>query len=168
MPDDLRRYRVPITPTPIPEYLQGRESPQISPTGAEREGVEPSRERGDGRWESLVSTHHPDAAKHDDGISDLFEVGQEDDTSDLVSVDIDKDIIDTNERGGLDDLTEVSEEDIMGDEETGQIPLEYTPDDDEMIQEFNGARQNRKYRIVPRQATRAYREPPDISMRGMR
>ena len=118
-------------------------------------------------WGWVGAPDHPEAQKHDDGISDLFDVGQEDDTSDLVSVDIEKDIIDANERGGLDDLTEVSTEDIMGDEETGQIPLEYSPDDDERIRQFNGQQQKPRYRIAPRGSTRPDRTPPETSMRGM-
>ena len=64
----------------------------------------------------------PEAAKSDDGISDLFEVDSDSDTDDLVSVDMETDIID----GPLDDLTDVSEKDIMGDE-IGQVPLEHQP-----------------------------------------
>jgi len=119
-------------------------------------------------WDWIGSPSRPEAKKHDDGISDLFEVGNEDDTADLVSVDIDKDIIDTNERGDLSDLTEVSTEDIMGDEETGQVPLEYTPDDEEMLQEFNGQRQQPRYRVAPRVSTRPRYTPPETSLGGMR
>ena len=118
-------------------------------------------------WDWVGSPSRPEAKKFDDGISDLFEVGNEDDTSDLVSVDIDKDIIDVSERGDLSDLTEVSTEDIMGDEETGQIPLEYTPDDEEMIQQFNGQRQQPRYRVAPRVSTRPRYTPP-TSAGGMR
>ena len=72
--------------------------------------------------ERAVWVGSPEASKADDGISDLFEVDTDTDTDDLVSVDMETDIID----GPLDDLTDVSEKDIMGDE-IGQVPLEHQP-----------------------------------------
>ena len=58
----------------------------------------------------------------DDGISDLFEVDDDPDTDDLIEVDMEKDIID----GDLSDLTEVSEEDVLGDD-LGQVPRDVKP-----------------------------------------
>ena len=63
--------------------------------------------------------------KPKDDMTDLFEVNREEltDTEDLVSVDIKKDIIDGDEEGTLDDITQVTEEDVMGDDLYGQSPL---------------------------------------------
>jgi len=101
---------------PEPEMLEdeGEEQP-------EREQPQEDSKPG---WSWIGSPDRPEAKEHSDGVSDLFEVPAEDDLSDLISVDIERDVID----GNLDDLTEVSEEDILGDEETGQVPLEYEPD----------------------------------------
>ena len=157
MPDNLERYNPPQSaqaPAPQQDEFADEEQPQESKPG----------------WEWIGSPNRPEAKKHEDGISDLFEVGgNEDDVSDLVEVDIDRDVIDTNERGSLDDLTEVSEADILGDEETGQVPLEYTPDEEteRAINEFNGQRPQPRYRATPqRRATRPYNQPP--TMGGMR
>ncbi len=59
-------------------------------------------------------------------MADLFEVKQDEilDTKDVITVDPEKDILDSDEDGTLNDLTEVSEEDVMGDELYGQTPLE--------------------------------------------
>lgn len=65
-------------------------------------------------------------AKHSDGISDLFEVDNDPDTDDVVSVDMEKDILDADEDGGFDDLLTVTEEDVMGDD-IGQTPLKRKP-----------------------------------------
>jgi hypothetical protein len=102
------------TPEPVPEI------PDPVPGVPDPEPSEPSGSK----WGWIGAPDHPDAQEHEDGISDLFEIDSDDDTSDLISVDLEKDIVD----GNLDDLTEVSEEDIMGDEETGQVPLDYKPD----------------------------------------
>jgi len=78
-------------------------------------------------WEWVGSPSRPEAQEHSDGISDLFRVTEEDvgasdeDLSDLTDVDIDRDIVDADEDGTLDDLVNVSDEDIMGDE-LGQRP----------------------------------------------
>ena len=153
-----------LEPLPLPNYQPGQALPQISPTGAENEVVE--REAG---WEWIGDTRRPEAKEHDDGISDLFEVGNnEDDTADLISVDIPKDILDVNERGSLDDLTDVSMEDILGDEETGQIPLEFTPDEEKQIREFNGENQQQYQKSSGRRPTSRNRITPDTSLGGMR
>lgn len=63
--------------------------------------------------------------KKTDGMEDLFRVDREEllDTEDLGKVDMNRDIIDANEAGNLDDLTEVDNEDIMGNI-YGQSPLD--------------------------------------------
>jgi len=147
MTEDLRRYQIPITPLP----------PAVDAT---ERLVEPPEEREEGKWQWIGDPNRPEAEKFDDGISDLFEVGNEDDTADLISVDIDKDILDVNERGSLDDLTSVSMEDILGDEETGQIPLEYSPDDEE-IREMPMPQQ--RNRATPRATRRPIRYTPPMS-----
>jgi len=82
------------------------------------EGIE--EQPGGGK---IVWVGAPDAPKQsNDGISDLFKVDTDADTDDLISVDIDRDIIDTDEDGTLDDLTTVTEEDILGDD-FGQTSL---------------------------------------------
>lgn len=62
----------------------------------------------------------------DDDLSDLFEVDRDEltDTTDVVRVDMEKDILDADEDGTLDDLVTVTDEDIMGDEMYGQSPLD--------------------------------------------
>lgn len=79
--------------------------------------------------EGFVPVEPKPKEKPDDDVSDLFEVDSEEltDTEDVVKVDIDKDIIDTAEDGTLDDLTEVTEADIFGDELYGQTPLSGAP-----------------------------------------
>jgi len=148
-PEGYRPLPLPAVPAPEPEMLEdeGEEQPQ----------------EGGSKWEWIGSPSRPEAKKYKDGISDLFEVDTADDTADLVSVDLEEDIIDADEDGSLDSLTEVSEEDIMGDEETGQVPLDYKPD----LDAFNGQNQKPKYRIAPR-ARRPARYIPPTGMRGMR
>lgn len=65
------------------------------------------------------------AKKKKDDMRDLFEVKRDDvlDTEDVVGVDMEKDIMDADEEHPLSDVTEVSEEDIMGNV-YGQSPLE--------------------------------------------
>lgn len=80
------------------------------------------------KWSWIGSPDRPEAQEKSDGISDLFTVSAEDvgasdeDLSDLTDVDIDKDVLDADEDGSLDDLTEVTEADIMGDDDYGQRP----------------------------------------------
>ena len=65
--------------------------------------------------------------KKKDNMSDLFNVDPEDlldGADDLVTVDMEKDILDADEDGSIDDVTTVTEEDIMGDELYGQSPLD--------------------------------------------
>ena len=79
------------------------------------------------KWSWIGSPDRPEAKEHSDGISDLFTVTDEDvessdeALSDLTDVDIEKDILDSDDDGSLDDLVSVTEEDIMGDE-MGQRP----------------------------------------------
>lgn len=79
------------------------------------------------KWDWIGSPSRPEAQEEDDGISDLFRVTAEDvgasdeDLSDLTDVDMEKDILDAGPDGTLDDLVDVTEEDIMGDE-LGQRP----------------------------------------------
>lgn len=129
--DDEQELPEPPEPAPIPE-------PEPAP-----EPMQPSK------WNWIGSPSRPEAQEESDGISDLFRIEDEDDTSDLISVDLEKDIID----GDLEDLTEVSEEDILGDEETGQVPLDYKPD-------------LPKRKSLPRYRRTPFRYIPPISMGG--
>ena len=92
----------------------------------------PSEEQEDNqeeesKWSWIGSPDRPEAKEHSDGISDLFTVTDEDvessdeALSDLTDVDIEKDVLDSDDDGSLDDLVSVTEEDIMGDE-MGQRP----------------------------------------------
>jgi len=87
-----------------------------------------------------------------DGMEDLFEVNREEltDTKDVVAVDIEEDILDAGEDGSIEDVTTVTEEDIMGDDMYGQSPLEGS---DVQEQKKKVARVRRPVRIVrlPRQ-----------------
>lgn len=80
-----------------------------------------------GGWDWIGSPSRPEAQEEDDGISDLFRVDPEDvgasdeDLSDLTDVDMENDILDAGPDGTLDDLVDVTEDDIMGDE-LGQRP----------------------------------------------
>lgn len=79
------------------------------------------------KWDWIGSPSRPEAKEHSDGISDLFTVDAEDvgasdeDLSDLTDVDMEHDILDADDDGTLDDLVDVTEDDIMGDER-GQRP----------------------------------------------
>lgn len=80
------------------------------------------------KWDWIGSPDRPEAQEKSDGISDLFTVSAEDvgasdeDLSDLTDVDIEHDILDADEDGSLDDLVNVTESDIMGDDDFGQRP----------------------------------------------
>jgi hypothetical protein len=79
------------------------------------------------KWDWVGSTSRPEAQDTEDGISDLFRVTDEDvgasddDLSDLTDVDMEHDILDADDDGTLNDLVDVTYEDIMGDER-GQRP----------------------------------------------
>jgi len=68
----------------------------------------------------------PEPVKKKDDTEDLFKVDRNEllDTDDIVKVDMNKDILDANSEGDLSDLTEVTKEDVMGDEFYGQTPLD--------------------------------------------
>lgn len=88
---------------------------------------EPDPEPQTGKWDWVGSPSRPEAKEQSDGISDLFTVDDEDidageGVEELVSVDIERDILDADEDGGLDDLVDVTEEDIMGSVDYGQPP----------------------------------------------
>lgn len=115
------------------EDTEERETPELPPEPefASLPNPEPAPVLSppDSKWSWIGSPARPEAEESSDGISDLFEVGDDlTDTQDLVSVDIERDILDAGPEGDLSDLVEVSEEDILGDEETGQVPLNYKPD----------------------------------------
>ena len=108
-----------------------------------------------GGWDWIGSPSRPEAKEHSDGISDLFTVTDEDvessdeALSDLTDVDIEKDILDSDDDGSLDDLVSVTEEDIMGDE-MGQRPS-------------NPASQQRR-RILPKYRRTSLRYIPPTSL----
>jgi len=82
---------------------------------------------GNSGWEWIGDNRRPEAQASKDGISDLFEVSDEDigggeEIDDLVEVDMERDIIDAGEDGTLDDLVNVTNEDIMGSGEHAQPP----------------------------------------------
>jgi len=112
MPNDNQGNYYP-PPTSVPAQASGEVVEEVIEE-------QPSQES---KWGWVGSPNTPDAKKHDDGISDLFEVDNDPDTADLLTVDVDEDIID----GPLDDLVDVTEDDIMGDE-LGQTDLDYKPE----------------------------------------
>lgn len=106
MPDELRRYQPPTIPEPVGE-------PEM-----EMEEEQPEEQSGS-KWEWIGSDKRPEAQEHSDGISDLMEVNEgdfdeTDGVDDLVEVDFDRDILDANENGDIEDLVNVDMEDIMG------------------------------------------------------
>ena len=143
MPDEQRDYEILMNQQE--PYLEGQGT-QISTSAPQGGSVEPRKEG----WGWIGSPDHPDAQKHDDGISDLFEINEgdfdeTDGVDDLVDVDFERDILDANENGDLEDLVNVTNEDIMG-----SAPRPRQP----------------RYRPVVRRPTRRF-EPP-TSMRGLR
>ena len=115
------------------------ELPTPAPISEEESQEQLESEQG-GKWQWVGDSNRPEAQKSDDGISDLFEVDSNDDTSDLVSVDLERDIID----GDLSDLTEVSEDDILGDD-LGQTDLDYRPEPQRQISRRPTRRVVRRY-----------------------
>jgi len=91
---------------------------------SEEEAQEQLESEQGGSWQWIGDNRRPEAQKSSDGLSDLFEVDDDPDTDDVVSVDLEKDIMD----GDLSDVTDVSEADILGDDEAGQTDLNYRPD----------------------------------------
>lgn len=142
MPASKKPY--PMVPLPVEEMesgagdteeeltIEGQELPEPIPPMEVEPEPEPARmpSRKDGGFE-WVGSERRDEAAEGDGISDLFRVTDEDvgagaDVDDLVEVDMEKDVIDAGPDGTLDDLTDVTVADIMGDEEFGQ-PLTRQP-----------------------------------------
>jgi len=144
--DDIEQGDSPITP---PEGdIEEQELYSPVPISA----PEPVRPGG---WDWVGSPSRPEAQEEDDGISDLFRVTDEDvgasdeDLSDLTDVDMERDILDAGPDGSLDDLVDVTEADIMGDE-LGQRPSR------------PASQQHRtRYRITPR-----YQPPTSMGRSG--
>ena len=89
-----------------------------------------------------------------DDLKDLTNVPYDEllDTDDLVEVNTEEDILDANEDGELTDLTEVTDEDVMGDV-YGKSPLE-----------GYGAQKKKK---VEQQRVRIVRTTPPVGMSGI-
>ena len=126
------------------EYGEEQEIEQETPVQESKPG-----------WDWIGSSSRPEAQEEDDGISDLFRVTDEDvgasdeDLSDLTDVDMERDILDAGPDGSLDDLVDVTEADIMGDER-GQRPSK------------PASQQRRpKYRVTPR-----YQPPTSMGRSG--
>jgi len=101
--------------------------------------------------EGFIPAPEPEEKQGDD-MSDLFEVDRDEltDTKDVVAVDIEKDVLDAGEDGSIEDVTTVTEEDIMGDDMYGQSPLEA------------GAKEQRKRVIRARKPVRIVRLPRQV------
>jgi len=141
--DDIEQGYSPITP---PEG--DIEEQELS----ERIPVPASEPEQSSKWQWVGDTNRPEAQEHSDGISDLFTVTDDDvdageGVDDLVSVAVERDILDADENGDLSDLVDVTEEDIMGSEDYGQPSPRY--------------RQRTSRRG-------AIRRPPPTSLGGMR
>ena len=106
------------------------------------------------KWGWVGSDSHPEAKENEDGISDLFKATDQEeideDMRDLTDVDIEKDVLDADDDGTLDSLTDVTRADVMGDEEITEVP-----------------RQPRYRRVAPRRIVRPRYQPP-TSAGGMR
>ena len=126
--DDIEQSDSPITP---PEGdIEERElfEPVLAPVPIPVPVLAPVPEPEQGsKWDWVGSPSRPEAQEESDGISDLFRVTAEDvgasdeDLSDLTDVDMEHDILDAGPDGSLNDLVDVTEADIMGDE-LGQRP----------------------------------------------
>jgi len=124
--DDMEQGDSPITP---PEGdIEERELSEPTPVPAPVVLPEPEPAPSSGsQWGWIGSPDRPEAQEHEDGISDLFTVDPEDvgasdeDLSDLTDVDMERDVLDAGPDGSLDDLVDVTEADIMGDDR-GQRP----------------------------------------------
>ena len=126
--DDLEQGDAPITPPEgdIEEQELFEPVPIPASVPAPVPELEPEPEQGS-KWDWIGSPSRPEAQEEDDGISDLFRVTEEDvgasdeDLNDLTDVDMEKDVLDAGPDGSLDDLVDVTEADIMGNE-LGQRP----------------------------------------------
>ena len=110
--EDIQRFYPPARLEPVAE--PDEESIEEGEELVEQE--EQEQPEGD---KKTVWVGSPDAPrKADDGISDLFEgpnlEEEDEDMADLTEVDFEKDILDAGDDGTLDDLTSVSQEDIIG------------------------------------------------------
>ncbi len=95
----------PIVPAPAP---RPKPAPELE-TEAEEPGIEAGVEEG-----TEVEEIEAPRSKVDDGISDLFE-GPEDETEDIDELfEVTQEDIIGDEDGDLSDLTEVKREDVMG------------------------------------------------------
>ena len=124
--DDIEQGDSPITPPEgdIEEQELGQRFINMPP---EQEQPEPELPESEKKLRFIGEGSYPGADKYSDGISDLFTVDEEDldageGVDDLVEVDMERDILDSDEGGTLEDLVDVTEEDIMGSEEYGQRP----------------------------------------------
>ena len=139
------------TPPPFVPFVPVQQQQAMEPPQQFADEEAPPQEQGGSKWEWVGSDKRPVAQEEDDGISDLFRVTPEDvgasdeDLSDLTDVDMEHDILDADEDGTLNDLVDVTNEDIMGFEGVGQRPSK-------------PASQQRR-RIV-----RRYGPPPDTMM----
>ena len=105
--DDIEQGDSPITPPEgdIDERELSMPEPVLAPSS---------------KWDWIGSPSRPEAQEYSDGISDLFTVTDEDigasdeDLSDLTDVNLEEDILDAGPDGSLNDLVDVSQEDIMG------------------------------------------------------
>jgi len=109
----------------IPDAVQ---SPPPQPEPEQFASEEQPEQESKPGWEWIGSPSRPEVAERSDGISDLFTVDDDDldageGVDDLVEVDMERDILDADEgTGDLSDLVDVTDEDIMGNEEYGQRP----------------------------------------------
>jgi len=119
LPPSVVPMPVPV-PTPEPEL-----EPELEESDDGREQLQEQTQKPKRGWNWIGSPSRPEAKKHKDGISDLFEVGFDndlEDVNDLVTVDIKRDVVDVGHDGTLDDLVDVFPEDIMGVNSIGQKP----------------------------------------------
>ena len=146
--DDIEQGDSPITP---PEGDIGEQDIAMPELAPEPVPLPPPS----GGWDWVGSPSRPEAQQEDDGISDLFRVTDEDvgasdeDLSDLTDVDMENDILDAGPDGTLNDLIDVTEEDIMGDE-LGQRPSKPA-----------SLQRRPRYRITPR-----YQPPTSMGRSG--
>ncbi len=150
--DDIEQGYSPITP-PEGDIEEQELSEPVSVPAPEL-SPEPVPESGS-KWDWVGSPSRPEAQGESDGISDLFRVdpgdvgASDEDLNDLTEVDMEKDVLDADKDGTLDDLVDVTEADIMGDE-LGQRPSR------------SSSQQRRpRYRLSPR-----YQPPTSMGRSG--